>query len=149
MQHRPEIFRWNRNPDGSVTVVLGHQASSRGRWEDCRHRHRYTLHPAGQLVVENDIVVGPDLVDLPRVGVRLDFPSTYEQVRYFGRGPWDNYSDRKASTLVGLHQTTVTHFYVSYVMPQEHGHRTEVRWLELAQRPHPRTGPTIRLTGSP
>jgi beta-galactosidase len=54
-----------------------------------------------------------------------------EQIEYYGRGPRENYWDRKASALIGLYQTTVADEYVSYIMPQENGHHTEVRWLSL------------------
>src|SRR5690606_35976959 len=81
-------------------------------------------------IFDNDIRT--DLIDLPRVGVRLDLAPGYERLAYFGRGPWENYADRKASTLVGVYETTVAGEYVDYVMPQEHGHHTDVRWLELA-----------------
>lgn len=148
LQHRPTKFAWKANPDGTVTVILAHQASARECWDDARHTQKHTLHPDGRLVVENDIRLGADgLVDLPRVGVRLDLAAGYERLAYFGRGPWENYSDRKASTLVGVYETTVTGEYVDYVMPQEHGHHTDVRWLEFA----PAKGklPPLRVEGAP
>jgi beta-galactosidase len=48
------------------------------------------------------------------------------------RGPWENYVDRNASAMVGRYRSTVAGEYVPYIMPQEHGHKTEVRWLSLA-----------------
>jgi beta-galactosidase len=54
-----------------------------------------------------------------------------EKLEWFGRGPWENYWDRKASAMVGLYRSTVTDQYVPYIMPQEHGHKTDVRWLAL------------------
>jgi beta-galactosidase len=88
-----------------------------------------------------------DLVDLPRIGVRLDLVAGYEQLAYFGRGPDENYVDRRAGTVTEVFETTVSDEYVDYVMPQEHGHHTEVRWLELA----PTRGklPPVRIEGSP
>src|SRR5690606_4335663 len=90
---------------------------------------------------------------LPRVGVRLDLAPGYERLAYFGRGPWENYADRKASTLVGVYETTVTGEYVDYVMPQEHGHHTDVRWLELAPVAERRSRfvglPPLRIEAAP
>ncbi|MEO7933420.1 MAG: glycoside hydrolase family 2 TIM barrel-domain containing protein [Chthoniobacterales bacterium] len=132
LQHRPGRFEWKSNQDGSVTVTLSHTASGRNQWTDCEHTHGYTLHPDGRLVVENEITFGEaDMTDLPRVGIRLDLVSGYEKLSYFGRGPTENYSDRKAGSFVACNQTTVSAEYVDYVMPQEHGHHTDVRWLEL------------------
>ncbi len=52
---------------------------------------------------------------------------------YFGRGPWENYPDRKASAFVDLYQAKVTEMYVPYIRPQENGYRTDVRWAALSQ----------------
>ncbi|AKC81703.1 beta-galactosidase [Verrucomicrobia bacterium IMCC26134] len=120
--------------DGSVTVTLAHQATTplRASWKDVLHTHRYTLHPDGRLVVDNDFVVSKDYADLPRIGVRLDLVPGLRQLAYFGRGPFENYSDRKTAADLGLYEGTVAGEYVDYVMPQEHGHHTEVRWIELS-----------------
>ncbi|MFA6288027.1 MAG: glycoside hydrolase family 2 TIM barrel-domain containing protein [Opitutaceae bacterium] len=133
LQHQPGKFEWKANKDGSVTVTLAHAASGREKWTDCTHTHRYTLHADGRLVVDNDIAFsGDDMTDLPRAGVRFDLVSGYENLAYFGRGPVENYNDRKAGSLVARYETTVTAEYVDYVMPQEHGHHTDTRWLELS-----------------
>ena len=120
--------------DGSVTVTLAHQATTplRANWKDVLHTHRYTLHPDGRLAVANEFVLAKDYADLPRVGVRLDLVPGLRQLAYFGRGPFENYTDRKAAADLGLYDGTVAGEYVDYVMPQEHGHHTDVRWIELA-----------------
>ena len=69
--------------------------------------------------------------ELPRLGVRFRIPATMNNVRYFGRGPEENYMDRNHGTLVGLYKTTAEDLYFPYVRPQENGHRTDTRWLEL------------------
>ncbi len=119
--------------DGSVTVTLAHAATTptRKNWKDVAHVHRYTLHADGRLVVANEVVLAKDYADLPRVGVRLDLVPGFRQLAYFGRGPLENYSDRKAAADLGLHEGTVAGEYVDYVMPQEHGHHTDTRWVEL------------------
>jgi beta-galactosidase len=146
--HQPARFAWKASRDGSATVTLAHRASGRARWEDCLHTHRYTLHPDGRLVVENDILLsGGDMTDLPRVGIRLDLAEGYERLTYLGRGPWENYSDRKASALFAVYTSSAAGEYVPYVMPQEHGHHTDVRWLEIASAK--RGAPALRITGAP
>ncbi len=149
LQHQPGAFSHKANPDGSVTVTLSHAASGRENWKDCTHTHRYTLHPDGRLVVDNVIAFGsPDMTDLPRVGVRLDLVAGYENLAYFGRGPVENYNDRKTGSLVARYETTVTAEYVDYVMPQEHGHHTDVRWLELSTARKTKA-PALRITAAP
>jgi len=149
IQHQPDAFSHKANKDGSVTVTLSHAASGRENWKDCTHTHRYTLHADGRLVVDNDIVFsGADMTDLPRAGVRFDLVAGYENLAYFGRGPVENYADRKTGSLVARYETTVTAEYVDYVMPQEHGHHTETRWLELSTARKTKA-PALRITAAP
>lgn len=122
-----------------------HRASGRRQWHDFTHRHRYQLLPSGELLVENMIRIGDGVTDLPRVGMSLALVPGLEQLEWFGRGPWENYSDRKASAMVGHYQSTVTGEYVPYIMPQEHGHKTEVRWLTLIGE----SGRGLRVEGQP
>ncbi|MDD5350924.1 MAG: beta-galactosidase small subunit, partial [Chthoniobacteraceae bacterium] len=49
----------------------------------------------------------------------------------FGRGPFENYADRKRAAMVDRYESTVTGQYVPYILPQEHGNHTDVRWLAL------------------
>ncbi len=95
------------------------------------HRETYRLLSSGELLVENDVRVGPELRDLPRVGVVLSLRPGLERLHWHGLGPWENYPDRQASALVGSYESTVAEQYVPYILPQEHGHRGEVRRLSL------------------
>ena len=65
-------------------------------------------------------------------------------MRWYGRGPIENYSDRQAAAPVGVYAATVNELYVPYVMPQENGYRTDVRWVEIG---NDRAG--LRITGEP
>lgn len=71
---------------------------------------------------------------IPRIGVRFRLPKKYNQVQYFGRGPEENYVDRKYGNIVGLYQTTAEDMYFPYVRPQENGHRTETRWVSFTSK---------------
>ena len=74
-------------------------------------------------------------LEVPRIGVRFRLPSDMNQVEYFGRGPGENYIDRNASSFVDLYRTTADQMYTSnYVRPQENGHRTDTRWVELTRK---------------
>ena len=68
---------------------------------------------------------------VPRIGVRFRLPVTMNTVNYFGRGPEENYWDRKDGTLVGLYQAKADDMYFPYVRPQENGHHCDTRWLAL------------------
>ncbi|MGH2947128.1 MAG: glycoside hydrolase family 2 TIM barrel-domain containing protein, partial [Solirubrobacteraceae bacterium] len=112
-------------------IEVEHRASGRERWDDVRHVRRYRPLAAGELLVESEVHVGPDLRDLPRVGDVLVLRPGLERLRWFGQGPWESYPDRCASAVVGRFESTVAEQYVPYILPQEHGHHGEVRWLSL------------------
>ena len=68
---------------------------------------------------------------LPRLGVTLTLADEFEGLEWFGRGPLESYSDRKHAAWVGKFAGTVSDQYVPYAMPQEHGNKTDLRWIEL------------------
>ena len=70
-------------------------------------------------------------LNMPRFGLRLRLPAAYHNVSYLGRGPEENYWDRKTGSPIGRYTTTAERMYFPYVRPQENGHRTDVRQLSL------------------
>lgn len=68
---------------------------------------------------------------LPKLGLQMTLSSEFENFQWYGRGPVENYPDRKTGTAVGVYQGTVTSQYVPYVMPQETGNKEDVRWVAL------------------
>lgn len=70
-------------------------------------------------------------LNVPRIGVRFRLPVSLNNVRYFGRGPGENYVDRASGSKVGVYETTAEEMYFPYTRPQENGHRTDTRWVAL------------------
>jgi beta-galactosidase len=103
----------------------------RGIPDGVEHRQTFRRLDEGGLLVENVVELGPELRDLPRIGVVLTLRPGLERLEWEGLGPLENYVDRQASALHGRWRSTVTDEYVPYVMPQEHGHHGEVRGLTL------------------
>lgn len=75
-----------------------------------------------------------DKMVVPRIGVRFRLPATMNQLAYLGRGPQENYWDRKAGSPIGLYNSTADDEYFPYVRPQENGHHCDTRWLSLNGR---------------
>ncbi|TXK36485.1 DUF4981 domain-containing protein [Pontibacter qinzhouensis] len=93
----------------------------------------YLIQNDGAVQVTASIdMTGIDMPELPRFGMRLELPKDHDNLQYYGRGPWENYSDRKTSSFVGLYQDKVANqFHELYIRPQESGNKTDVRWVEL------------------
>mgnify|MGYP000000952823 FL=1 len=67
----------------------------------------------------------------PRIGLTLTVSDALDQVKWYGRGPQENYPDRKTGYPMGIYASTVQAMYEPYLMPQDYGLRTDVRWLQL------------------
>jgi beta-galactosidase len=95
-----------------------------------RHVCKYTVRNDGTITCENTITP-PGSTTLPRVGVLMTAASILENVRWYGRGPDENYFDRKSGAAIGIYQKKVDDMYVPQVKPQENGSRQDVRWVRL------------------
>ena len=90
----------------------------------------YTVYANGTVDVDATFKAGNDF-NLPRLGLQVALNPTLEQVEWYGRGPIENYWDRKNAAYVGLYKNTVTGMEEAYVRAQSMGNRDDVRWLTL------------------
>ena len=92
----------------------------------------YTFMADGALKVEVEWQRGEEkLPELPRFGMRMIMGEEYKNFTYYGRGPWENYSDRKESSFIDRYEQSTDEQLYPYVRPQESGNKCDVRWLEL------------------
>ncbi len=127
LEMTPPAVLARRARDGRMSVEIEQLATCRGG--SIRHRQEFGFAGDGEILVRN--VIETDVPDLPRAGVRMILPPEFESLAWFGRGPHENYCDRKRGAWIGRFEGTVTGQYVPYIMPQEHGNKTEVRWFRL------------------
>ena len=94
-------------------------------------QHQLTMHADGRLSFEHQFNIAKGMPQLPRIGVQFEVPAGFEQMEWFGLGPVENYSDRKACSRMGRWNSTVADQYVPYIVPQEHGHIADLRnmWI--------------------
>ena len=69
---------------------------------------------------------------LPKFGMRMRLPADYTHIAYYGRGPWENYPDRKRGAFIGRYEMPLGTFETEYVHPQDNGCRTDVRWFRIS-----------------
>lgn len=80
---------------------------------------------------------------LAKVGIQMQLPAAYQNMRWYGRGPFENYPDRKSAALMGIHTATVQEQYVPYIRPQENGNKCDVQWMEI----YGENKPGLRIEG--
>ncbi len=115
----------------AVRISVRTTAHGPGCVHGFKHRHMCTVYGSGDVLVENRIDPSSKLPPLPRIGLTMTLPGGLEDFTWFGRGPHENYVDRNTGAPVGLWRGTVDEQYVPYIMPQENGNRTDVRWAAL------------------
>ena len=95
----------------------------------------YTLYQGGTMKVRQTMngagVEGPML---SRFGMQMQVPASMEYVTYYGRGPVENYADRKSAADLGIYRQTVTEQFYPYIRPQENGNKCDVRWWKLTEK---------------
>lgn len=94
----------------------------------------YTINGNGVIRIENNLGATTYKADIPRIGMRMQLLEQYNVMTYFGRGPWENYQDRKHSAFIDLYTSSVSDQYVPYIRPSENGYKTEVRWVALVNK---------------
>ena len=115
--------------NGQMCQVVFKKSLANG---DAVHEQTFSLYGDGSVQVSNlfRAVKGKYLM-LMRVGNDLEINKQLDQIRYYGRGPWENYQDRKSASLVGQYQQTLSTQYFPYARPQESGNKTDVRWVSF------------------
>ena len=103
----------------------------------------YSINSVGDIKVEADYrPTQADIPLIPKFGMRMRLTSDFDKVEYYGRGPWENYPDRKLGYDIGHYTMPLTDFQVDYVRPQDNGNRCDVRWLTLSS-----DGCSMRIDG--
>ena len=104
----------------------------------------YLVRDNGTVIVTGSIdLTGTKLPELPRFGMRMELHQPYENLTYYGRGPFENYIDRYSGAFIGRYEDKVENQFYWYIRPQETGNKTDVRWLTLLDS----GGLGVKITG--
>ncbi|MBR4312954.1 MAG: DUF4981 domain-containing protein, partial [Bacteroidaceae bacterium] len=100
-----------------------------GQGDNCDYTFTYTIYSNG--VVQLDAEYTAKVKNLRRIGLDMKFVGDYDQVEYYARGPWENYTDRHSGSHIGRYHTTVDDMFEPYPKPQSMGNREALRDLSL------------------
>lgn len=125
--------------DGKDVVVSAELAIPAGQ---SKALAKYRITGGGQVVIDTDFQPDPQMPDLPRVGYQSRIPSGVLSCKWYGKGPHENYVDRRSGAWTTVHDGVIPMMFHRYVDPQESGNRTDIRWATLA---NPAGGQGLRL----
>ncbi len=117
-----------READGSVSFTMEYDLPTTPK-ASCTVEYR--VHPCGKVDVRMQYDPVKELGDMPEFGMLMKLDADYSRVRFFGLGPEENYIDRREGARLGIWEYTAEENCTPYLMPQECGNRTGVRWAEI------------------
>jgi len=126
-----EPYFWKPENDNQHAA---HFAERTAMWRETPDvKVNYTIIDERTIQVDMDYQpTGTDSPVMPKFGMRMRIPSDYTHIEYYGRGPWENYPDRKRSAFLGRYQMPLSEFETEYIHPQDNGCRTDVRWFTIS-----------------
>lgn len=97
-----------------------------------QRKERWTIYADGTIELEQGIQPHGAMPEmLPKEGLQFLLPKGFQQIEWYGRGPFENYPDRKTGAKVGLYQSDADAMFEPYIIPQDYGNRSDVRWLKV------------------
>ncbi|MGP6146444.1 glycoside hydrolase family 2 TIM barrel-domain containing protein [Jeotgalibaca sp. A122] len=105
----------------------------------------YSVTDFGQLTIHYTLMPQKPLPDIPEIGMRVSLDKAFDQLKWFGKGPFETYIDKQTAAKVGVYTSTVAEQFVSYLKPQETGNHIDTRWVELTDT----TGTGLKVSGQP
>ncbi|HOO98239.1 MAG TPA: glycoside hydrolase family 2 TIM barrel-domain containing protein [Bacteroidales bacterium] len=125
-------FNFSSEKEGYAEIrvhVVSSPSSGRGAFisEFCYH-----IFSSGEIKISHTVTPDGNMPSwLPRIGTEWILDSSLQNVEWFGRGPQENYPDRKSGYRTGLYRSTVNDMYEPYLIPQDYGLRTDNRWVRI------------------
>lgn len=128
----PKAESFQVTPGSNATTI---KVTYRFPQTDARWDITYKIYASGVIKVDNRFVAEGDQAPMiPRVGLRMQLPESITDLTYYGRGPKENYRDRRTSQFIGEYAIPVKDMYEPYVRPQENNHRTDIYWCALTDK---------------
>ena len=104
---------------------------------------KYTVIDDHSILVNMDYLpTAGDRPVIPKLGMRMRIPADMTHIEYYGRGPWENYPDRKHSAFLGHYKMPLSEYETEYIHPQDNGCRTDIRWFCITNGEN-----TLRIDG--
>jgi beta-galactosidase len=114
-------------------------------WTTSLCRVHYTVFGDGEIEVKAELIPGEKLPEIPEVGMMFVLSKEFDQISWYGKGPFENYWDRATGAKMGVYSGKVEEQFVPYLRPQECGNKTNVRWVQVTND----TGTGLLITGMP
>lgn len=127
-----ESFRHEVRPDGAAVILI--RTKNQYLKGSVQTDYVYTVLADGTIDLKTTFLPQGELPELPRLGIAFCLAPPFQNFTWYGRGPQDNYPDRKTSAAIGLWNGTVAEQYVHYPRPQDSGNKEDVSYVILTDK---------------
>ena len=117
----------NLTNEGLAKVVVRYHLIN----DSAKMQLQYLIDGDGMVQVDYTLEANPALPNIPKIGMQMGIERSYDQIQWFGKGPLENYVDRRYGFDAGVYEKQLNDFMEPYVVPQENGNRTDIRWMYL------------------
>ncbi|MCF7567062.1 DUF4981 domain-containing protein [Sabulilitoribacter arenilitoris] len=125
LNHKLKYFNYDLK-DNKVNITTTHVYND--VFEQITH---YVIDGNGKISVSVVVESDKTLSEIPRIGMTGIFKGSLDKVEWYGRGPEENYWDRKTASFIGKYKEDIEKMNTKYIRPQENGNRSDVRWFLL------------------
>jgi len=144
MKTTSDRISWTKN-SGEIKLVIESHTSNTDFSNSFENRMVYSIDGSGKMTLNHTVTPCGKMPEwLPRVGIQLVLDQSFDQVKWYGRGPFETYPDRKTGAKVGVWSASVAGQYEPYLIPQENSNKSDVRWATLQNA----KGVGIRISSS-
>jgi len=128
----PVDFRWEITPNNKVIINVKNISVLGTRRGAFINNFEYCIDGEGVITLNHSVIPNGQMPSwLPRIGLEWILDKSLCYVEWYGRGPEENYPDRKSGYKIGVYKSTVEEMYEPYLIPQDYGLRTDNRWLRM------------------
>ena len=144
LSYHARPIRIQKGDDGSAELVITVEVTG-GKSAAFTHVADWKIRPDGAISVENTVTPHGSMPPaIARIGLSMKLDRSLENMRYYGRGPRENYIDRCSASFFGIWTSKVSEQFEPYVRPQVNGGKCGVRWVEFTDE----EGAGVRFSGS-
>ncbi len=132
LHYKVDDIKYYKPDETSVVIKVIETAYTSTKEGGFRNYYTYRIHANGEIKMSLKSMPQGKLPQwLPKVGLQFQLPQEFQHVEWFGRGPQENYPDRKTGYKIGTYQSTIDEMYVPYLIPQDYGNRSDVSYVKM------------------
>ena len=127
-----DLLQWSKNEEGDIVVQVENHAEGVSYRTVFSNVFTYKINSKGEMEIIHTVTPqGVMPAWLPKVGLEWVLSRSLENIRWSGRGPFENYPDRKSGAKLGMYESKISDFSEPYLKPQDYGCRTDNQWVKF------------------